>query len=137
MKKRSLSFFKSGSYICRMNTSLLDFLDSLFQTLDQSVIDYKAYLSAGKTFRYARVLKTNNDKALALLSAHKALLPTTLIADAEALIKHYQVWTHKWEALARSSNPDPDDEFVFPNSVTFPRESVARLEACFHSLKQA
>ncbi len=119
-----------------MNNSLVDFLDTLLHTLDQSVIDYKAYLSAGKTFRFAQILKINNGKALALLTLQKQLLPEALAADAEALIEHYQVWTGKWEELAASLKPGPDDEFVFPNSITFPRESASRLEKYYASLKQ-
>jgi hypothetical protein len=134
--KSSFFFIMWGFYICNMNSSLVDFLHSLLQTLDQSVMDYKAYLSGGKTFHYARILKLNNGKALELLTSQKQLLPEVLLADAEALIEHYQVWTRKWEELATSLQPGPDDLFVFPNTVTFPRESASRLEKYYSSLIQ-
>lgn len=111
-----------------------EFLETLLITLDQSVIDYKAYLAAGKTFRYARVLKVNNGKALQLLHENKQQLPASLQDDADALIEHYTVWTGKWEELAASLQPGPDDEFVFPNTVTFPRESANRLKLYYESL---
>lgn len=111
-----------------------EFLKTLLATFDQSVIDYKAYLAAEKTFRYAQVLKANNEKALQLLDEHKANLPGFLLQDAEALIEHYVVWTQKWEELATRLQPGPDDEFVFPNTVTFPRASAARLQAYYEEL---
>ena len=111
-----------------------EFLKTLLATFDQSVIDYKAYLAAEKTFRYAQVLKANNEKALQLLNEHKANLPGFLLQDAEALIEHYVVWTQKWEELAARLQPGPDDEFVFPNTVTFPRASAARLQTFYETL---
>lgn len=110
------------------------FLETLLLRLDQSVIDYKAYLSAGKTFRYAQVLKKNNDKALQLLIKNKEQLPETLQKDVAALIEHYSIWTRKWEQLAATIEPGPDDVFVFQNTVTFPRESANRLKVYYESL---
>lgn len=111
-----------------------EFLKTLLAIFDQSVIDYKAYLAAGKTFRYAQILKGNNGKAFQLLIDNKASLPASLQQDAEALIAHYIVWTEKWEELAARLQPEPEDEFVFPNTVTFPRESAARLQAFYEEL---
>ncbi len=54
-----------------------EFLKTLIATFDQSVIDYKAYLAAGKTYRYAQVLKANNGKALQLLIDHKDNYPVS------------------------------------------------------------
>lgn len=114
---------------------MTSFLGLLLPTLEQSILDYKAYLAAGKTFRFACVLKENNRKALQLLQEHKHQLPGTLQADAAALIEHYIVWTDKWEELADELNPGPDDEFVFPNTVTFPRDAARRLEDFYNTLK--
>lgn len=111
-----------------------EFLKTLLATFDQSVIDYKAYLAAGKTYRYAQVLKANNGKALQLLIDHKDNLPGFLLQDADALIEHYVVWTRKWEDLAARLRPGPDETFVFPNTVTFPRESASRLQAFYEEL---
>ncbi|MBI5371796.1 MAG: hypothetical protein HZA79_07200 [Sphingobacteriales bacterium] len=117
-----------------MQTPAVHFLRELFLTLDQSIDDYKAYLQAGKTFRYARKLKKNNAKALRLLLDHKDKLPASLKHDADAMIGHYSVWTQKWEALAEELKPGPEDEFVFPNTVTFPKQAAASLEAYFKHL---
>lgn len=111
-----------------------EFLETLLFTFEQSIIDYKAYLAAGKTFRYARVLKVNNGKALQLLNENKQQLPDFLQDDAAALIEHYTVWTGKWEELAAALQPGPEDVFVFPNTVTFPRESANRLKSYYESL---
>jgi hypothetical protein len=111
-----------------------EFLETLLFTFDQSIIDYKAYLAAGKTFRYARVLKVNNGKALQLLNENKQQLPDFLQDDAAALIEHYTVWTRKWEELAAALQPGPEDVFVFPNTVTSPRESANRLKSYYESL---
>lgn len=111
-----------------MNDALTGFLQSLLLTLDQSVIDYKAYLAAGKTYRFAKILKENNGKGLYLLTTNKHLLPDHLQQDAAALIHHFQVWTAKWEELEAALQPEPDDEFIFPNTVTFPRNAAQRLE---------
>ena len=120
-----------------MSETITAFLESLFKVLDQSVIDYKAYLSAGKTFRYAQVLKINNGKALTLLIENAAQLPEAQKEDAAAMIEHYTVWTRKWEELAASLQPGAEDVFVFPNTVTFPRESVARLQAFYETLTRS
>lgn len=111
-----------------------EFLETLLFTLDQSAIDYNAYLSAGKTFRYAQVLKKNNGKALQLLVENKDQLPVCLQNDAGALIEHYSVWTRKWEELAATLEPGPEDIFVFQNTVTFPRESANQLKLFYESL---
>lgn len=117
-----------------MSATMLTFLESLFKVLDQSILDYKAYLSAGKTYRYAQVLKINNGRALNLLVENATYLPASLKNDAYALIEHYTVWTRKWEELAASLQPEPDEVFIFPNTVTFPRASAARLQAFYEQL---
>ncbi len=120
-----------------MQTPAVDFLAELLLTLDQSQNDYKAYLQAGKTFRYAQELKKYNAKALRLLLDHKDQLPAMLQPASDALIGHYSVWTRKWEALAEELKPGPDDEFVFPNSVVFPKQAAVTLETYFKKLNGA
>jgi hypothetical protein len=109
-------------------------LAELMKTLEQSVTDYRNYIVAGKTFRHAQLLKLNNGKSLLLLFDLKKKFPAVLQSDVNALIHHYTVWTHKWEELAAALNPGPDDEFVFPNTVTFPREAAQRLENCYREM---
>ncbi|HRG22780.1 MAG TPA: hypothetical protein PLL23_00245 [Chitinophagaceae bacterium] len=110
------------------------FLRDLLQCFDASLSAYRTYISEGKTFRNACLLKINNERAFALLSNHSALLPDEYHTDANALADHYRTWKSKWENLAAQTNPGPDDEFVFPNDVTFPRESASRLENYYTSL---
>jgi len=111
------------------------FLKDLLQCFDESLTAYQTYISEGKTFRNACLLKINNERALSLLNNYSTTLPAVYHADARALANHYSTWKSKWEDLAAKLKPGPDDEFVFPNTVTFPRESARRLEDYFHSLK--
>lgn len=110
------------------------FLRDLLQCFDVSLTAYRTYISEGKTFRNACLLKLNNERALALLSNHSALLPDVYHTDANALADHYRTWKLKWENLAAQTNPGPDDVFVFPNDITFPRESASRLEKYYTTL---
>ncbi|MBI3138445.1 MAG: hypothetical protein HYZ15_07665 [Sphingobacteriales bacterium] len=120
-----------------MQTQAEHFLAEFLLTLNKSIDDYKAYLQAGKTFRYAQELKKNNAKAHRLLLDHNDQLPAGLQPASDALIEHYSVWTQKWEALAEELKPGPDDEFVFPNTVTFPKQAAAALEIYFKKLNGA
>ncbi len=115
---------------------LCAFLKELIITWDHSTAVYKEYLAAGKIFRFAQQLKFCNSKAMDLLTTNKQLLPSSLQADAEALINHYSIWTQKWEALAKVSNPAPADKFVFANSVIFPKQAAQNLETLYKQLKQ-
>lgn len=111
------------------------FLRDLLQCFDASLAAYRTYISEGKTFRNACLLKINNERASALLIKYSATLPAAHHADARALANHYNTWKSKWEELAAQSNPGPDDVFVFPNDITFPRDSAQRLEAYYNSIK--
>jgi Phytanoyl-CoA dioxygenase (PhyH) len=104
-------------------------LHEIVQTWQASSIAYQAYLSGGKTFRHAQRLKKHNARISDLLLQAKAQLSESLQEDADALLHHYAVWTTKWEQLASERNPSPDDEFVFANEVTFPRQAAQHIEA--------
>jgi hypothetical protein len=119
--------------LAQTKLSTVEFLTQLCNNLDHSATAYKDYLAAGKTFRYAKELKKYNGAIVALINTNKELLTGELVADADSLLHHYAVWTVKWEHLA-ATNPQPDDEFVFANEVTFPREAAKRLEAAYHHL---
>jgi hypothetical protein len=107
------------------------FLRELLQCFDASLAAYRTYISEGKTFRNACLLKINNERALSLLCRHSAILPDVYHTDAIALRDHYSTWKSKWENLAAQLNPGPDDVFVFPNDITFPRESAQRLKELY------
>jgi hypothetical protein len=111
------------------------FLRELMQCFDASLAAYRTYISEGKTFRNACLLKINNEQAFTLLSNHNVTLPAAYQADASALANHYSTWKSKWEELAAQTNPGPDDIFVFPNDITFPRDSARRLEEYYNSMK--
>ena len=53
---------------------------------------YADYLHNGKSFRYARTLRSINGSARALLVDHRELLPEDLQDHAAALVHHYDVW---------------------------------------------
>ena len=90
-------------------------------------VAYQDYITAGKTFFHARILRQYNDDLQKLLREYGYLLPGELQADAIALLKHYDVWTLCWDDLHNSLRPAVQDEFAFANSVTFPREAAQRI----------
>ncbi|MCX6318230.1 MAG: phytanoyl-CoA dioxygenase family protein [Bacteroidetes bacterium] len=111
-------------------------LQEIIHTWQASALAYQAYLSGGKTFRYAQRLKKHNTRISDLLLQAKGQLPETLQQDADALLHHYSVWTQKWEQLAAERNPSPEDEFVFANEVTFPRQAAKNIEAEYERLSR-
>lgn len=105
---------------------------SLIQLLrvhfDESLQQYNAYLKDGKKYRYACGLMTANQAARKLLIEQGHILPEDLQPDAAAIIQHYQEWTSDWKALEALLKPGPEDQFVFPTRIPFPKESAKRLE---------
>ncbi len=114
---------------------LKKFVGTLLFLLDRSKTAYTDYLNAGKTFFYARLLRQYNDRIRELLLENSYLLPADLHPDAIALLQHYDVWTLCWDDLHKSLRPDVNDEFVFANSVTFPRASAGRIGEILQRLK--
>src|SRR5690349_18594696 len=102
-------------------------LEKLRMLLDKAAIAYRSYLDHGQTFFYARQLKECNSAILDLLTNDRNKLPFELKKDADALIEHIQIWSGKWEALAREIDHGPNDQFVFQNEHRFPREAADRL----------
>jgi hypothetical protein len=110
-------------------------LSELKKILNQSTFSYQNYLNAGKTFQYAQELKLYNSKALELLRENKLLMPIELQEDIQSLITHYTEWSQKWEQLAAEKDFQPDDEFVFANDITFPKQAAKNLEAAFQHVQ--
>jgi hypothetical protein len=110
------------------------FLKKLCEGLEASYEAYKNYLAGGKTFRYALELKTHNTALTSLLISQQQGPDNDLRPDIEALLVHYDAWTKKWEQLATTLQPAPDDTFVFENDITFPRQSARRLEEVYLAL---
>lgn len=118
-------------------TAYKKYLAQLCEYLAASAVAYQQYLAGGKTFRYAKELKKYNGQISSLLADAPRYLAISQQEDAAALLHHYSVWTSKWEQLAEAMNPGPDDEFVFANEVTFPRQAARNLEAEYSRVKNA
>ena len=95
--------------------------------LDRSDAAYKAYMSNGKIFLYAKILKQSNDALRELLINNAHLLPAEHTGNALALIHHIDVWSAIWEDAYESNKPALTSVFVFDNVVNFPRKEVALL----------
>ncbi len=108
----------------------------LYMNLKRSEAAYKEYLQGGKTFMYAKTLRLYNEKIRQLIMEKGYLLPEALQNDGLALVSHYDIWMQKWDELKMRLNPSPDDEFVFANSFTFPKEAARNLEQEYVRLKQ-
>lgn len=104
--------------------------------LKRSETAYKEYLQGGKTFMFAKILRLYNEKIRELLLEKGYLLRENLQKDALALIAHYDIWMQKWDELKTNLDPSPNDEFIFPNNFTFPKEAATNLEQEFIRLKE-
>ena len=116
------------------NPGFYSLLQSLLSHWQQSAKAYADYMSNGKKFRYAEILKLHNTAAKNLLVDNIILLPEQLRDDATAIIEHYAIWSAKWDALKNQLNPAPDDEFVFENDHRFPKAAAQKLESAFSNL---
>jgi hypothetical protein len=119
-----------------MDTAVITLLENICQNLDASAIAYRQYLQNGKTYGYAKELMKFNSAIGSVLSENSSLLAGTLQKSADELIFHYNEWTKKWLALEEELKPGDDDEFVFQNSHTFPRQAAQHLEQVLAELKK-
>jgi hypothetical protein len=103
-------------------------LREIVDNLNLSSVAYREYLQQGRTFEKACLLRKYNDRMHELLSENASLLGEDHLNDAQALLAHYESWREKWDALKEKIHPGPSDEFVFPNSDTFPRQAANNLE---------
>ena len=111
-----------------------ELLRTVCKNLEASKKAYTDYLVNGKTFRFAQELKKYNDWIMELLLSGTNLLSPSLQQDAAVLLVHYTAWTEKWNKLAEDINPQPDDEFVFANDITFPKLAAQNIEMVFKNL---
>lgn len=112
-----------------------EMLRQVTASLAGSLTAYQTYLSKGKTYEYARLIKQYNLEVYQLLQNHSLLLPARLRPDALALIRHYEAWLERWNDLDKKLSPELNDLFVFENPHTFPKEAAQRLEAEYDRLK--
>lgn len=119
-----------------MMHSVVDFLGPLSTLLKRGDMAYKGYMANGKTFLYAKVLKDNNERIRELILEKSHLLPIDYQPCAIDLAAHIDIWHVLWENLDKKKAHALTDEFVFENSATFPRESVATLVELYLDLKK-
>ena len=115
---------------------IYDFLSEVYTQLKQSEDVYKKYLTNGKTFLYAKKLKSHNLKIKDLLMINSCLLSDMLHKDSILLIAHYNSWLEKWDELEQKLKPEPSDEFIFENSHTFPKQACNNIENEYLKLKK-
>ncbi|PJZ70244.1 hypothetical protein CH373_12500 [Leptospira perolatii] len=115
---------------------IFHFLGVVFINLKRSELAYNEYKKNGKTFLYASILKDCNQRIREALLEKSYLLSPNLQSDAIALLFHLDVWLLKWEQLREKLKPDLEDEFVFQNNITCPRNSVENLEKEFERLRE-
>lgn len=120
------------------NTDLrLEILGPLDTLLKRGDMAYKNYISNGKTLLYAKVIKNNNEKIRTLILDKSHLLPFEYHSYAIDLVSHIDIWHVIWKDLFMSKKFSLDDEFVFENKATFPKESVASLCLLYRELNDS
>jgi hypothetical protein len=110
-------------------------LIQIHNLMEESLLIYKAYLQNGKTYIYAKELRRVNNETTLLLEKNLTIFIPELNAAAKLLIEHYSIWRSKWDELDNELNPSDDDEFVFQNNHTFPKEAAMLFENAYQSLK--
>lgn len=89
---------------------------------------YQSYLKNGRSFLYAKILKNNNEALHSYLLKYMHLFPQDLSSASLDLINHIDVWSVLWEQLALETKPSLEDEFVFENSVNYPKHFDLLIE---------
>ena len=114
-----------------------DLLGPLHLHFESARAAYQDYLAGGRSFLWAISLRRLNCSARSLLLAKGYLLPSELVGDALALVRHYDAWLTLWDDLAERTRPALDDRFVFESRVTYPRDSEERLQRLYEDLRAA
>jgi hypothetical protein len=114
---------------------IIKFLGKIYINFKRSDIAYRKYMDNDKKFIYAKILKSCNERILHLLIDNAYLLSDELIKDSMKLIFHLDIWIEKCNDLEKKQKPNIEDEFVFENKFTFPRESAQNLESEFLKLR--
>lgn len=95
---------------------------------------YIQYLENGSTYLYARILKDNNDKIIEVLSKVYCVCPADIQNDILELTHHIDVWSSHWCCLESQLNPEPYDEFIFQNTVRYPKNAENRIATYYEGL---
>ncbi len=115
----------------------MDFLGPLNTLLTRGDMAYQGYMANGKTFLHAKILKDNNERIRELILEKSHYLPLNYQQYAIDLAAHIDIWHVLWEDLNAQKTHALTDAFVFENSATFPKESVAALKGLYLSLKES
>lgn len=95
---------------------------------------YSKYLECGSIYLYARILKDNNDKIIEVLSKVYSVCPTDTQSAILDLTHHIDVWSSHWCYLENQLNPNPNDEFVFQNTVSYPKDAESNIVTYYEGL---
>jgi hypothetical protein len=114
---------------------IIKFLGKIYINFKRSEMAYRNYMDNDKKFIYAQILKSCNERILYLLIDNAYLLSDELIKESMKLIFHLDIWIEKWNDLEKKQKPNIEDEFVFDNKFTFPREAAQNLENEFLKLR--
>lgn len=95
---------------------------------------YSKYLECGSTYLYARILKDNNDKIIEVLSKVYSVCPADIQSDILDLTHHIDVWSSHWCCLENQLNPNPTDEFIFQNTVRYPKDAESNIVTYYEGL---
>ena len=106
----------------------LKFLGRLYTNFKRSEIAYQNYINNNKKFIYAKIIKRCNKESVNLLMNNSYLLSNELLTESTKLITHFDIWFEKWNNLEKIKSPNLDDEFIFENTFTFPRDAAQSLE---------
>jgi hypothetical protein len=121
----------------QMDIAIITLLENVSQHLEASAIAYRQYLQNGKTYYYAKQLMKYNSAIRLTLEENKSLLTGKLKQSADELILHYDEWMKKWLELEKELKPGDEDEFVFQNTHTFPKEAARYMEEVLAGLKKS
>ena len=95
---------------------------------------YSKYLECGSTYLYARILKDNNDKIIEVLSKVYSDCPSDIHNDILVLTHHIDAWSSHWCCLENQLNPNPNDEFIFQNTVRYPKDAERNIVTYYEGL---
>lgn len=111
-----------------------EILGPLDTLLKRGEVAYNNYISNGKTFLYAKILKNNNERIRELILQKSHYLPFEQHSNAIDLVTHIDIWHVLWENLYESKVYEINEEFAFENHATFPEKSVESLYAFYSEL---
>ena len=109
------------------DTEIREFIKQLTSLLRYADKVYTAYIGNEKKFVFASLLFETNGEIVDLLNSNAALLPEASQDDAFDLVFHIDVWRAIWSDEVERKNLRWNEEFSFPNEITFPKDSVNRL----------